>query len=121
VQSWVHEVDSGVTVHASDADFSTWSHEDLTGVLALNVLWAEGGTLAGARLNRTLWGLQRRSAYACPVCGEEHADSGDDEAYRVVALASERITAEDWFPIPNGSVFSVDRTASLHTEALNEA
>jgi len=121
VQSWVHEVDPGVTVDASDADFSTWSHEDLTHVLALNILWTDGGMLAGARLNRTLWGLQRRAVYACPICGEEHADPGSDEAYRVVALASERITAEDWFPIPNGSVFSVDRTASLHTEAPHEA
>jgi len=121
VQSWVQEVDSGLTVHANDADFSTWSHEDLIRVLALNVLWTDGGTLAGARLNRTLWGLQRRSPYLCPVCGAAHAGLDGDEAYRAAALASERITAEDWFPIPNGSVFSVDRTASLHTEALDKA
>jgi glutamine amidotransferase len=43
----------------------------------------------------------------CPLCGEDHTDAPESDPYRATVLASERITDEDWQPVPNGSVFHV--------------
>lgn len=121
VQTWVQEAAPRATTHPSEADFSGWSHRDLKDVLALNVLWTDGRGLAGVRLNRTLWALKRNRVLTCPVCGQDHAAPDDGVAYQAVALASERITAEDWTAVPNGSVFTAGRRAALHVESLDSA
>jgi glutamine amidotransferase len=94
------------------------SHDVLVNILGLNLLWTDGQTQAGSRLNRTLWTLERTSPFACPICKTEHADPPDHASYRSVTLASERITDESWAPVPNGVVFSTDANAQLHLEPL---
>ncbi len=80
--------------------------------LALNTLFGHEGQLAGTRLHRSLWYLERERPGTCHVCGEPHhvvRDGDEAEEYRAVVVASERITDEDWKPVPNGSVFTIRR------------
>jgi glutamine amidotransferase len=86
--------------------------------LALNLLWTDGTWIGGARLNRSLWALRRTAAYTCPVCGDDHTDAPVDKRYRATVLASERITDEDWQPVPNGSVFHVGDDGILDHQPL---
>jgi predicted glutamine amidotransferase len=88
--------------------------------LALNTLFIAGGNLAGTRLRRTLWYLERSGTKHCTVCGNTHDTSGTSDDYRAVVLASERITEEDWKPVPKKSAFFVDdETMELQIEPLN--
>lgn len=88
--------------------------------LALNTLFVAGGNLAGTRLRRSLWYLERSGTKHCPVCKETHDASGAGEDYRAVVLASERLTDEDWKPVPKNSAFYVeDETMELKTEPLD--
>jgi len=120
VQDWVTDETENATVCAADADFRSLSHEELEHFLGLNLLWTDGETLGGARLNRTLWALQRDRVPTCSICGSAHADPPADADYRSTTLASERLTDEDWTEVPNGSVFHVGTDGTLHLEALDE-
>ena len=102
----------------TDADTQALSHDELEDILALNLLWTDGRALAGSRLNRTLWTLDRPAVRTCPLCGDDHASPPADADYRATAVASERITDEDWTEVPNGSVFSTSDNATLHLESL---
>ncbi|MFW6193354.1 MAG: class II glutamine amidotransferase, partial [Gemmatimonadota bacterium] len=42
--------------------------------LAMNLLWTVGPELAGSRLGRSLWYVERDGAHRCGVCGELHPD-----------------------------------------------
>jgi glutamine amidotransferase len=120
VQDWVTVEAPGATAHAADTDPRSLSHDELEGLLGLNLLWTDGETLGGSRLNRTLWALQRDRVHTCSVCGHAHADPPADANYRSVTLASERLTDEDWATIPNGSVLSVAKNGTLHREPLDD-
>jgi glutamine amidotransferase len=119
VQGWVTDAAADATVRATDADFQSLSHDELEQFLGLNLLWTDGDALGGSRLNRTLWVRRRDHVHTCPLCGNPHADPPPDADYRSVTLASERLTDEDWTEVPNGAVFHVDETGSLHLEALD--
>lgn len=118
LQSWVSDVAENATSVPVDQTFDDLSHDELTTILGLNLLWTDGQALAGSRLNRSLWTLERTSTYTCPICGNAHADPERDESYRSITLASERLTDEAWEEIPNGSVFSAGADAQLHVESL---
>jgi glutamine amidotransferase len=85
--------------------------------LALNTLWVENGRLAGTRLDRTLWCLQRDEPLDCGLCGNKHAHPSNG-VYRAVVLASERITDEEWQPVPDESVLWIDGDVRLNVERL---
>ena len=119
LQSWVADEAPYAEPRATDADTQSLSHDALEDILALNLLWTDGTTLAGSRLNRTLWRLDRSHVRACPLCGANHAAPPDGADYHATALASERITDENWTKVPNGTVFSTVDDATLHLEALN--
>ncbi len=121
VQEWVTNEAPNATAQAIDADFSEMSHDKLEKVLGLNLLWTDGETLGGARVNRALWVLQRTRVETCSICGRAHAHPSDDDAYQSTTLASERLTEEDWTEVPNGSVFQVDAAGTFHREALDPA
>ncbi|MCS3750836.1 glutamine amidotransferase [Salinibacter ruber] len=118
VQSWVAAEAPDAEPAPTDADTQALSHDELEHILALNLLWTDGTTLAGSRLNRTLWTLDRPAVRACPLCGDDHASPPADADYHATAVASERITDEDWTEVPNGSVFSTSDNATLHLESL---
>lgn len=86
--------------------------------LAMSLLWTLGPRLAGSRLGRSLWYVERDGAHRCGVCGELHPDP-EPEGYRAVLLASERITDEDWLEVPERSVFHVDEGMRLRAAPLN--
>ena len=121
VQSWVRAADATATVEATDIDFQALSHDALVDILGLNLLWTDGNALAGTRLNRTLWALERTEVPTCSVCGHDHAHPPEDEPYRSTTLASERLTDENWRAVPNGSVFHVDPDGTFHPDALDAA
>lgn len=85
--------------------------------LFLNTLWSDRGLLAGTKLERTLWYLERDEPIACGSCNTPHAHP-EDESYRAVVLASEPITDEDWTRVPDASVFRVTPDYSLDIEPL---
>ncbi len=118
IQSWVEAEAPDAKPHPTDVDTSSLSHDELERILALNLLWTDGSTLAGSRLNRTLWTLERSHVRACPLCGENHAAPPDGADYHATVLASERITDEDWTEVPNGSVFATAEDATLHLGPL---
>jgi len=120
VQTWVRDVRADATVQPTDADLQALPHEELVDILGLNLLWTDGTTLAGSRLNRTLWSLERDTVPTCAICGQEHAHPPDDASYRASILASERITDEGWSAVPNGTVFTVNRRGGLTVEDLSE-
>jgi glutamine amidotransferase len=119
LQDWVAAASDAATVGPADVDPTALSHDALERLLGLNLLWTDGTTLAGSRLNRTLWALDRHRPHACSICGHAHAAPPSDTDYRSVTLASERLTDEDWTPVPNGSVFRVDADGILHCTPLS--
>ena len=119
IQSWVAAEAPNAEPHPTDADTQSLSHDELEDILALNLLWTDGNTLAGSRLNRTLWTLDRSRVRACPLCGEDHAAPPDGADYRATVLASERVTDEHWTEVPNGTVFSTSDQAALHLAPLS--
>ena len=121
VQEWVADEMTTATVHPAEADISALSHDELETVLGLNLLWTDGNTLGGSRLNRMLWARRRDRVHTCSICGSAHADPPADSSYRSTTLASERLTDEDWTEIPNGSVFQVAPDGTVHLDVLNGA
>jgi glutamine amidotransferase len=116
LQRWCEAVPAEVHTDVTDVPFDDLDAVDdaiLHRTLALNLLWTDGTWIGGARLNRSLCALRRTAAYTCPVCGEDHTDAPADQRYRATVLASERITDEDWQPVPNGSVFHVGDDGAL--------
>lgn len=84
---------------------------------ALNVIWAVGEELVGTRLKRSLHVVERREPYECPVCGKTHGPADADD-YRAVVAASERITAEDWAEVEDGSVWWIDEDFRFRSSEL---
>ncbi|MGM0704886.1 MAG: class II glutamine amidotransferase, partial [Bacteroidota bacterium] len=123
VQAWCRQVDAEVNAEVSDqsfADLEAVPDEVLHGTLALNLLWTDGSGLAGSRLNRTLWRVERNAPHLCPICNTTHTDAAPS-AYQATVLASERITHEDWQAVPNGSVFQGDAEGLFHHEPLYDS
>lgn len=97
-------------------EVAAWCGEEGTDA-ALNVIWAVGEELVGTRLRRSLHVVERREPYHCPVCGKTHGPP-DDEDYRAVVVASERITGEEWTAVEDGSVWWIDEDFRFRSRAL---
>jgi len=119
LQSWVADASAEATTEPVNAPFDDLDHDELTDILGLNLLWTDGETLGGSRLNRTLWALQRDEVHTCSICNDTHTHPPEDDSYRSTTLASERITDENWQPVPNGSVFHVDAGGALNFDLLD--
>jgi glutamine amidotransferase len=122
LQRWCNDAPPPVHTGVSDVPFDDADSVDdalIHSTLALNLLWTDGDSLGGARLNRSLWAVRRTTAYVCPVCGADHTDAPADASYRATVLASERVTDEDWRPVPNGSVFHVADDGVLDAYSLS--
>lgn len=119
IQSWLEREAPAMVAGPTEVDTDALSHHELKDILALNLLWTDGSTLAGSRLNRTLWTVERSRPRECPICETPHAHPPEDEPYGATVLASERITDEEWSEVPNASVFSVSDSAALQVESLS--
>jgi len=89
--------------------------------VGINVLWTDGESLAGSRLGRTLWYVERDGIHLCPICNESHVRHAHEQRYRCVEIASEPITDEPWIEVPNGTVYAVDPDMALSFRPLEEA
>lgn len=120
---WLKNTDAGreEAIRSAIHAVEDWSAASDSGAeVALNVLWSEGGTLAGSRLNRSLWMLERDRPYQCTLCGRAHAHPPDEADYRSVVIASERITDEGWVEVPDRSVFYVDDAVQWHVAPIDD-
>jgi glutamine amidotransferase len=107
------------TLRIGIEEIVTWAAAaDPAARVSLNVLWTDGDTLVGSRLNRTLWYLERDGLVDCGICGKPHVHHDPKRPYRAVEVASEPITGEDWLRIPNGTVFAVDPDMCLRIEQM---
>jgi glutamine amidotransferase len=97
---------------------AAWSEAvDPDAEVALNTLWSDGNCLAGSRLGRSLWMVERDDPFVCGACPTEHVTAPADD-YRIVVFASERITDEDWVRVPSESAFMVTEDLDVAIEPL---
>ncbi len=86
----------------------------------LNFVLSDGKHMVASRWGNTLYWVHRRGIRDCAVCGVSHCPNADD-SYRSVVVASEPITAEDWTPVPEGTVLAVEPGARTRTRDLISA
>ena len=99
-----------------------WCREAAPGQpVGINVLWTDGDHLAGSRLGRTLWYVERDGIHLCPVCNQPHVKHSTNVGYRCIEIASEPITDEPWIEVPNGTVYGVDPDLALKFRPIEEA
>lgn len=77
--------------------------------MGLNMVLSDGNTIAGTRLGRTLYQIERTGVYDCEICGFPHIHHSPDREHRAVVVASEPITHERWEEIPERSVWFIDK------------
>lgn len=113
------EQDLRETLHDGLTQIVRWSTDvEPDAKISLNTLWTDGNHMAGSRLNRTLWFLEREDIFHCDICGRPHVHHDPKQAYRAVEIASEPITQERWLGVPNGTVFSVDPDVRIHFDPM---
>jgi len=98
----------------------TWCADvDPDARVGLNVVLTDGEQLIGSRLNRSLYHLQRDHVFSCPICGKSHAHHELTTDYQAVEIASEPVTqGEDWYDVPNGTIFQIAEDYRLDMEPL---
>ncbi|XKH61116.1 class II glutamine amidotransferase [Halomonas sediminis] len=75
--------------------------------LGLSFLLSDGNRFFGVRWQQPLWMLQRTELRDTEICGQP--PDGDTKDYHALLFASEPLTSERWQPIPEYSVFEVER------------
>lgn len=102
------------------AQIVAWSAEvDPDAPVGLNIVLTDGNHMVGSRLNRSLYYLLRDHVFDCPICGEPHVHHNPKSAYQAIEIASEAVTyAEDWYEVPNATVFRVGEDYRLDMEPL---
>ena len=98
----------------------SWSARvDPNARIGLNIVLTDGEHLIGSRLNRSLFFLQRDHVFDCPICGKPHVHHEPKSEYQSIEVASEPIThGEDWYEVPNGTLFRVAGDYRLDMEPL---
>ncbi len=76
--------------------------------LGLNVILTDGKMIAGSRLGRSLFYVQRQGIYDCEICGFPHIHHSPDRSHNALVVASEPITHEAWNEIPERSIWRAD-------------
>ncbi|CAN5176861.1 class II glutamine amidotransferase [soil metagenome] len=119
MQAASHEAALTDLLRRAVARVMAWSRgADPSAEVSLNLFWALGGRLAGTRLGRSLWYVERDAPHVDDVSGVPDAVVPKGELYRAVAIASERVTDEDWRTVPESSVFHVDASCRMRIEPL---
>ncbi len=96
-----------------------WCHEiEPAAAPSLNVILTDGEQMAGSRLGRTLYHVEREGVHDCEICGFPHIHHGPHRRYRAVVVASEPISHEDWREVPERSVYRVSENLTLDSEPL---
>ncbi|NIO43319.1 MAG: class II glutamine amidotransferase [Burkholderiales bacterium] len=97
----------------------SWCKEMNTdGKVALNLMLTDGEQLAGSRLGRTLFRVERQAIHDCEICGFPHVHHTPGQEYRAVVVASEPISPEAWEEVPECSVYFISPDMRLQIEPL---
>jgi len=100
-------------------DVELWLEElSIDKPLGLNLVLTDGHDIAGTRLGRTLYRIERRGVYDCEICGFPHIHHNPDREHHAVVIASEPITHETWQEIPKRSLWTLGSEAQLSISAL---
>ena len=83
----------------------------------LNLVLTDGDLIAGSRLGRTLYYVERSGVYDCEICGFPHIHHESNHNHRAVVVASEPLTHEDWIPFPDECTSQITNTAELSIDA----
>lgn len=98
-----------------------WSRMvDPAAPIGLNIVLTDGRHLAGSRLGRTLWHLEREFVFDCDICGRPHVHHDVGREYRSVEFASEPITDDNWHRVPDGIVYEVDEDFYLLSRPIDD-
>ena len=90
--------------------------------VGLNIILTDGDHLIGSRYNRSLVYLCRDHTFDCPICGKPHVHHDARKAYQAVEIASEPVTVgEDWYEVPNHTIFHVAEDYRLDMAPLGRA
>ncbi len=89
--------------------------------LGLNIVLSDGRQLAGSRINRSLYFVDRKGVYDCEICGFPHIHHDPSRDYRAVVIASEPLTHERWIEVPNHSVWQISDENGLVFEEIRQA
>lgn len=96
-----------------------WCREiDPAARIGLNVILTDGDRMAGSRLGRTLFYVERHGVHDCEVCGFPHVHHDPHRRYRAVIVASEPISHEHWREVPEDSIYRVNEDFKLESEPL---
>ena len=92
--------------------------QDPSAKIGLNLLMTDGGEIAGTRIGRGLFYIERDGVYDCEICGFPHVHHEPSRDYRAVVVASEPITQETWREIPEESLIRITADTCLVIESL---
>lgn len=108
------------TVRVGLEQVIAWSNEiDPQARIGLNIVLTDGEHVIGSRYNRSLHYLVRDHVFSCPICGKPHVHHAASTAYQAVEIASEPVTfGEDWYEIPNHTIYSIAEDFRLDMEPL---
>jgi predicted glutamine amidotransferase len=100
-----------------------WSAQiDPDARVGLNIVLTDGDQLIGSRFNRSLQYLVRDHVFHCPICNRVHVHHDLNTSYRSVEIASEPVTGgENWYEVPNKTLFCVAEDYRLDMEPLARA
>lgn len=98
-------------------DALAWIREvDATGKPGINLVLTDGKTIAGSRLGRTLFYVQRSGIYDCEICGFPHIHHDTSHNHRAVVVASEPLTHEQWSEFPAQCTWQINSDAELQID-----
>ncbi len=101
------------------AQVTAWCAELRPGApIGLNIMLTDGTELIGTRLGRTLFITRREGIHDCEICGFPHVHHQPDKDYRAIIVASEPITHEPWYEIPERSIYRISPELDWHVKPL---
>lgn len=87
--------------------------------VGLNIVLTDGEHVIGSRFNRSLHYLVRDHLFDCLICGKPHVHHNPKTAYQSVEIASEPVTFnEDWYQVPNNTLYTIAEDYRLDMEPL---
>lgn len=87
IEGWVWEIDANAKI-------------------GLNLMLTDGKQIAGSRLGRTLYYVERDGVHDCEICGFPHIHHEPRKQYRALVVASEPLSHENWNEMPKRTVWS---------------
>lgn len=84
----------------------------------LNFVLTNGRFLLASRFNNSLYAVERPGLRDCEICGIPHVHHDTGFAYHAAVVASERLSHEDWQPVPNGSIAVINPAGRLTVQNI---